>query len=133
MSTYLKYIFLVAAAVALMAGFLFFKKGISINDDYAGQVEINVENELDLTRLRMKQILDDVPVRDGQPFTRLLKDDIYPYFLYKNDSLLVWSDYRYAFEYSSVVSGEPELRVQETTQGKFGVAHGPKGPERQHL
>ena len=78
-----------------------------------------MENELDLTRLRMKQILDDVPVRDGQPFTRLLKDDIYPYFLYKNDSLLVWSDYRYAFEYSSVASGEPELRVQETTQGKF--------------
>ena len=117
-----KYVFLLAAAVALAgaAGFFYLKKGVSDHETYLGSVQERMHNQVDKARQDMERVLDLVPTSQDKPFTGLLLPDAHPYYLYRDSKLLVWSDYRYVPpDYDALSSARTETQALQTEQGKF--------------
>ncbi len=105
----------------MVAGFFLLKRGTATTAPYADVVQKGMEKEVAQTRQRMLKILNSVPVADDKPFSRLLQEDTYPYFLFKDSTLLMWSDYRYVLSPDRLASDGSDVQVLETSQGKFLV------------
>jgi two-component system, NtrC family, nitrogen regulation sensor histidine kinase NtrY len=118
-----KYIFLLAAALALVLAGLFFllDKGEAGQTDYTVLVQERLQTELQQARQDMEMVLSRVPLPQGKPFSNLLTDTQYPLYLYRNSTLLVWSDHRYSPEDSNLLASVSETRTLETPAGKFLV------------
>ena len=67
----------------------------------------------------MDQVIDLLPPSADKPFTDLLLESRLPYFLYKDSTLLMWSDYRYVFDKQMLATTPDGTRTIETPQGQF--------------
>ncbi len=67
----------------------------------------------------MDMVVGRLPPSTDKPFTDLLVESPLPYFLYRDSTLLVWSDYRYVFDSQMLVSSPDGLQAIENQQGQF--------------
>ncbi|MPR32568.1 ATP-binding protein [Salmonirosea aquatica] len=89
------------------------------SETYAGTIQERLQKEVLRVNEDMDQIMGRLPLPDGKPFSELLLETPYPYYLYRDSTLLVWSDYRYVVNYALFSGASSEIRPIETPQGKF--------------
>jgi two-component system, NtrC family, nitrogen regulation sensor histidine kinase NtrY len=116
-----KYIFLLASVVAFVwaLGFYYAQNETDVHETYADAVQKSLQNEILRASQGMDQILNRVPVFAGKPFSEFLIDSPYAFYLYRDSTLLVWSDYRYVVKYSQLSGASSGTQAIETIQGKF--------------
>lgn len=116
-----RYIFLIASVVAFVwaVGFFYAKNETDTNRTYTDVVQKSLQNEILQASQGMDKILSRVPVLEGKPFSELLIESPYPYYLYRDSTLLMWSDYRYVINYALFSGGNSGTQVIQTPQGKF--------------
>ena len=116
-----KNIFLLASLVAFVwaVGLFYLKNETATPETYADAIQISLQNEILQAGRDMDQILSRVPVFEGKPFSELLIESAYPYYLYRDSTLLLWSDYRYVINYALFSRDSSRAQVIETIQGKF--------------
>jgi two-component system, NtrC family, nitrogen regulation sensor histidine kinase NtrY len=114
-----KHFFLVAALLALATGFYFTLRETRTDETYLGLVQKGLWEEIKETRRHMDQLLASVPDPDETIFSDFSQESLYPYFLYKDSTLIWWSDHRYALDFSALPNGQPYPQVLSTPQGKF--------------
>ncbi len=100
-------------------GSFFIKNETAIYETYADEVQKSLQIEISRANQDMDQILGRVPLSDGKPFSELLIDSPYPHYLYRDSTLLVWSDHRYGINYALFSGAKSGTQVIETNQGKF--------------
>lgn len=116
-----KYIFLLAAALALVAaaGLFYADKGGTDSETYLGSVQQRVAQQIAQAQQTMDQVLGRLPYSADKPFTDLLQESSLPYYLYRDSTLLVWSDYRYVFDQKMLAAAPDGAQAFENQQGKF--------------
>ena len=67
----------------------------------------------------MDQAVGRLPPSADKPFTNLLQANSLPYYLYRDSTLLFWSDYHYAFDTRMLAAVPDGLQTIENQQGKF--------------
>ncbi len=106
--------------MALIAaiGFFYVEKG-SGSETYLDSVQARIQSQVAEEQQNMAKTMGLLPASADKPFSDLLLDNTSPYYLYQNSSLLVWSDYRYVFDYGVLSAVQSEAKAIETAQGKF--------------
>ncbi|MEO1052588.1 MAG: HAMP domain-containing sensor histidine kinase [Bacteroidota bacterium] len=101
--------------------------GLLTTDDEAERVDASklvtditakLEREIQLVESEMKPTLEQIKGADKVNFSTLNKNLKYPFFLYKNERLHYWSDYRFVPEYREV-RGDYQLKLIESPHGHF--------------
>ncbi len=106
-------------ALAGAIGIFFVNKSVADLETYPGSVQQRLDAELRAAGQDISQILDLLPVEDGKPFTNLLVKSTNSYFLYRDSTLLLWSDHRIAPDYAFLSRPGAAVRAIELPQGKF--------------
>ncbi|GHB76613.1 hypothetical protein GCM10007390_33190 [Persicitalea jodogahamensis] len=104
----------------MAAGGLYFaEKGGANRETYLDAVQHRVADRLVEAQGIMDQVLGLLPPSGDKPFTDLLLESHLPYFLYKDSTLLMWSDYRYVFDQRMLAAPPNETSAVTTPQGQF--------------
>ncbi|MBU1821888.1 MAG: hypothetical protein KKG00_10315, partial [Bacteroidetes bacterium] len=86
---------------------------------YLGLVQKSVWGEIEETRQHMDKLLTSIPDADENYLSDFTEQEQYPYFLYKDSTLIWWSDYRYALDFGALPNRQRDLLVLTIPQGKF--------------
>lgn len=123
-----KYTYLLAASIAFAfaIGLFFTEKGAEKHEVYLRSVQERVNTELLASRTHVDKVLNRLPVPDGQLFSSLLKDTPYPYYLFRDTALVMWSQNDYVLTYNEVASLNAPVEVLENERGKFMAVTGSK-------
>ncbi len=122
MSKFLKkYIFLLAAILALVIGGGLFLAGSNGSDSgtYLESVQRRVTKRLAEAEGTTEQVLGRLPPSTDKPFTDLLLPGTLPYYLYRDSTLIMWSDYRYAVDPQLLAAAPDGTQAIDNQQGKF--------------
>ena len=104
----------------MVSGGLFFAgKGGADSETYLDSVQGRVTRQLAGTQRTMDQVFSRLPPSTDKPFTDLLLESSLPYYLYRDSTLLVWSDYRYAFDSQRLMTVSDGTQAIENQQGLF--------------
>ncbi len=116
-----KHFLLLAATVALLGaiGSFLVSRGATGPETYLDSVEERLDRALFTARQDMNQILGLLPIDDGKPFSTLFIDSPNPYFLYRDSTLIFWSDYRFTPDYAFLNQARRDTQAIETPQGQF--------------
>jgi two-component system nitrogen regulation sensor histidine kinase NtrY len=116
-----KYIFLLASVVVFLGavGFFYVKNETDAPNTYTDVIQKGLQDEILRASQDMDQILGRIAVWKDKPFSELLIESPYPAYLYRDSTLLAWSEYRYVVSYQLFSRAKTRTQVVETTQGKF--------------
>ena len=98
------------------------KKGpvSAIEDKYLYDIQTKIQDEIKASNEDLGKVLTLVSQSKDTTFSHLKTPTIYPYFIFKNEQLVFWSDYRFVPDYQTV-EGNYTIKAVSTTQGKFVV------------
>ncbi|TDB61174.1 sensor histidine kinase [Arundinibacter roseus] len=115
-----RYFFLLAAAISLLlaVGFYYADKESITDESYLHGVEVRLQKEIEQAQESIAQVAALLPATD-KPFSTLLVKSNYPYFVYQDSTLLMWSDNRLITK--DYLQNQPlsPLVPFESSQGKF--------------
>lgn len=123
-SIFLKYfirnIVLLAAVftTTLAAIFYFIDRNSADKTTYPGALQERVIEEIKEAEVDMEQVLNRVRQSSRNEFGNIYIKSQFPYFLFKNKQLLVWSDNSFIPTYSNLISFDAPQLVN-FSQGKF--------------
>lgn len=108
-----KFILLILGILFFVAGFfsLVFRDKESENK-YQSIIQKNIDQAISTARSEHSAIEAKVKTQNGESFEHYELGTAYPYFLFKDDSLIYWSSYKYIPEEESRVKGEAEIFVE---------------------
>jgi signal transduction histidine kinase len=137
-----RHIFLVLSVLSFVLALLFFwvfERGAlgASEEKYLSNIKDRVKTELGISERDLIQVLDVVSKNLDLTFTKLRYPAKYPYYVFKNDSLMFWSDHRFApemaalknvtqtqvvdFENSKFIVSRRQYRVQQDTIDVFST------------
>lgn len=124
-----KHIFLLLAALAVGLSILCFllleQNAPSANDEqYVSAVQQRVKAEMQLSKAELDTVASYLARNSNPTFTNLFELPAkYPFFVYRNQQLIYWSDYRFipGFDKLSAVNSVP--RLIDFEQGRYVVSH----------
>jgi two-component system, NtrC family, nitrogen regulation sensor histidine kinase NtrY len=122
-----KHIFLILAGLMLvLAGLtytLFEREAPGATDEqYAATVQERVREEMRLSANDLAEIVTHLRKVNGSDFKTLSLPTQYPYFIFKNRTLIYWSDYRFVPDYGRV-AGLTTPRLIDFEPGRYIVSH----------
>jgi two-component system, NtrC family, nitrogen regulation sensor histidine kinase NtrY len=85
-------------------------------DNYLTSVQIKVQEEIRLSDADLGII--KIKLNDGITFSKLSIATQHPYYIYKDTTLVYWSDHRFVPEYPAII-GNYKLKVFDLDAGKF--------------
>jgi two-component system, NtrC family, nitrogen regulation sensor histidine kinase NtrY len=92
---YILFLLTVAALGGAVFSYLFSSPDTTGLSSYLGIVKMRVNESLTTSKRELLVISDRVLKTSNHSFSELLLDTRYPYFVFKSDSLIVWSDHRF--------------------------------------
>lgn len=137
-----RHIFLFLAILSFVLALLFFlvfERGAlgASEEKYLSNVKARINTELSISERDLIQVLDVVSKNLDLTFNRLRYPAKYPYYIFKNDSLVFWSDHRFApdiaalknitqtqvvdFENSKFIISRRQYRLRQDTIDVFSV------------
>lgn len=116
-----KFTFLLATAIAfaLAIGFFFTEKGARTHEAYLSSVQEQVDSELQTAQNNVEDILNRLPAPPGRLFSRTLQPSAFPYFLFKDTSLVMWSENHRQVNFQDIAPLGTPVGTVENEQGKF--------------
>lgn len=112
-------IFLTAVFTTAIAAIFYYTDRNSADETtYPGALQERVIEEIKDAEIDMEQVLNRVRKADKGVFGNIYIKSQFPYFLFKNKQLLVWSDNRFVPTYANLSSFDPPQLVN-FSQGKF--------------
>ncbi len=102
-----KHIFLWLSLIALALAFFFYlyiEKGAlsAFDETYLNTIKSRVKEELSLSKQELGTVAEQITKANQHSFNELLVTTKYPYYIYKNHKLLLWSDYRFIPDYNAI-------------------------------
>jgi len=115
-----KYIFILAAVLALTAAGLFYAgMGGADSKTYLDSVQQRVKVQLAEAQRTINQVIRRLPASVDKPFTDLLLESSLPYYVLRDSTLLVWSDYHYVFDQKMLSVNPDGQQFFKNQQGEF--------------
>ncbi|GAB3948582.1 HAMP domain-containing sensor histidine kinase [Spirosoma harenae] len=124
-----KHIFLLLSALAIGLSVLYFllleqNEPGATDEQYLSAVQQRVKEEVQFSTDELDSV-SALLIRNPKPsFTELFKlPSQYPYFIFRNQQLVYWSDYRFVPEFAQLAVVTTTPKLIEFEQGRFLVSH----------
>ena len=115
------FVYLILGLVLLLGAWswqLFNTEYYTSHTYYAELVQSNLEKEVEELEYEMIPVLDSVSTTEFLEFKDYNLELKYPYFVFRNGELKIWSDYQFVPDYE-VIAGEESLRIIENNNSSY--------------
>lgn len=113
--------------IILLVGIVFFLLGLlslifidkESQNKYQNIVQNNINKVLSIAQSDQKRVLGSLADNKDQKFNKYGLTTVYPYYIFKNDSLVYWSDYKYVPSHT-IIKEKKDIFFQEYNKN-FGL------------
>ncbi|MES2731503.1 MAG: ATP-binding protein [Bacteroidota bacterium] len=112
------FLFALSLVLSLILRFSPYPLASQADELYVLNVQSQVREELAQMKEEMARVKSVLQSKPTPTFSELYLPTTHPYFVYQNDSLLVWSDFRFVPEYE-LLSGDYQLKLLNLKNGQY--------------
>ncbi len=102
----------------LAVGFYLLENGTKLRKAYLESVQERVDEQVELAQQDMQQVLDQLKAKEAESGKISYLESHYPYYLYRNGRLIMWSEHRLVPAYQDLVRHQAPALLN-ISQGQY--------------